>query len=165
MIKNHLCINFLWIAALIIIALLLSSAPAHAVSTSISATVKITVCGDSIVESPEQCDGSSLNGASCTTQGFTGGTLSCSSACEFDTSSCTSGSSGGSSGGGGGGGGAPSSPSIPTTNVVFSGRAYPLSRVSILKDGQLAVTTIAGPDSNFTATISGLSNGDYTFAV
>ncbi|MEQ1561587.1 MAG: hypothetical protein ABL899_02605, partial [Nitrospira sp.] len=31
--------------------------------------------------------------------------------------------------------------------------------------GQIALTTIAGPDSNFTATINNLSAGDYTFAV
>src|SRR3989338_4007834 len=145
MIENLPRINFLWIAALIIIALLLSSAPAHAVSTTISATVKITVCGDSIVESPEQCDGSSLNGASCTTQGFTGGSLYCSSACEFNTSSCTSGSSGGSGGGGGGGGGG-GIVSAPSTSAVFSGKAYPGSTVTLLKDAQIAATTIAGQD-------------------
>ena len=48
---------------------------------------------------------------------------------------------------------------------MFSGRAYPLSKVNILKDGQLALTTIAGPDSNFKATLSGLSTGNYTFAL
>ena len=67
------------------------------------------------------------------------------------------------SGGGGGGGGG--GYVAPVTSVVFSGRAYPLSRVTILKDGQIAVTTIAGPDSNFIATLSGLSTGNYTFAV
>ena len=61
-------------------------------------------------------------------------------------------------GGGGGGGGA-------NTGVNFSGRAYPLSKVSILKDGQLALSTIAGPDSNFTANLSNLASGDYTFSV
>jgi len=37
--------------------------------------------------------------------------------------------------------------------------------VNILKDGQLALSTIAGPDSNFTATIGNLSSGNYTFSV
>jgi len=67
-----------------------------------------------------------------------------------------------SSGGGGGGGGGST---VGSAVVIFSGRAYPLSKVNILKDGQLAITTIAGPDSNFTATIDSLSAGNYTFAV
>ncbi|MEK7187557.1 MAG: dockerin type I repeat-containing protein, partial [Patescibacteria group bacterium] len=49
--------------------------------------------------------------------------------------------------------------------VVFKGRAYPLSQVSILKDGQLAVRTIAGPDSKFAVSLSNLSSGNYTFSV
>ncbi len=52
-----------------------------------------------------------------------------------------------------------------TTGVIFSGRAYPLSKVNILKDGQLVLTTIAGPDSKFTATLGNLSAGNYTFSV
>ncbi len=130
-----------------------------AITVDISAVVE--GCDDGIIGVGEQCDGVNLGGASCSSLGFSGGTLSCTSACTFDTSSCTAGGSGGGGGGGGGGG----SSSTPDTNVVFSGRAYPLSRVGILKDGQLVVTTIAGPDSNFTATISGLSRGDYNFSV
>jgi len=159
MIENLPRINFLWTVALIIIALFLPLAPTYAVSTSITATVKITVCGDSIVESPEECDSSSLNGASCTTQGFTGGTLSCSSACEFDTSSCTYGSSGGSGGGGGG------IVSTPSTSAVFSGKAYPGSTVTLLKDAQIAATTIAGQDGKFQINLSGLSGGNYIFSL
>ncbi|MBX4200198.1 dockerin type I repeat-containing protein [Candidatus Parcubacteria bacterium] len=66
------------------------------------------------------------------------------------------------SGGGGGGGGYSGG---GNSGVILSGRAYPLSRVSILKDGQLALTTIAGPDSKFKGTLSGLSRGDYNFSV
>lgn len=129
-----------------------------AITVEISATVP--GCGDGIIGSGEQCDGLNLGGSSCPLLGFVSGSLSCTNACTFNTSQCTSGSSGG----GGGGGGSPPI-SIPSTNVVFTGRAYPLSRVSILKDGQVVVTTVAGPDSNFTATISGLSTGNYTFGV
>lgn len=68
-------------------------------------------------------------------------------------------------GGGGGGGGGGEIITTAETGVIFSGRAYPLSKVSILKDGQLALSTIAGPDSNFTATLGNLSAGDYTFSV
>ena len=65
---------------------------------------------------------------------------------------------------GGGGGGGGSSGSV-ATGVILSGRAYPLSKVNILKDGQLALSTIAGPDSRFEASLSRLSSGDYTFSV
>lgn len=61
----------------------------------------------------------------------------------------------------GGGGGASSGGS----EVSLSGRAYPLSTVRILKDGQPAVTTIAGPDAVFRATVRGLSSGSYAFSV
>lgn len=66
-----------------------------------------------------------------------------------------------SGGGGGGGGGGVSSP----TGITFSGRAYPLSRVTILKNGQAAVTTIAGPDAKFNVSLANLSTGNYTFSV
>lgn len=51
------------------------------------------------------------------------------------------------------------------TGVKLSGRAFPLSKVVVLKDGQIAITTIAGPDSNFNINLSGLSEGNYNFAV
>jgi len=66
-------------------------------------------------------------------------------------------------GGGGGGGGGGSSTSV--TGVALSGRAYPLSKVSILQDGQVVLTTIAGPDARFAASVTGMSAGDYLFAV
>ncbi len=52
-----------------------------------------TVCGNGIVEEGESCDGSALDGQSCTTipGDFTGGTLGCTSYCTFDTGSCSSG--------------------------------------------------------------------------
>jgi hypothetical protein len=37
----------------------------------------------------DQCDGAQLDGATCQTRGFLGGTLRCSKTCTFDTSSCT----------------------------------------------------------------------------
>ena len=66
------------------------------------------------------------------------------------------------SGGGGGGGGG----SVAIKNIVtVSGRAYPLSKVTLLKDGQKAITTVAGPDANFEMSLTGLSAGQYTLAV
>lgn len=62
---------------------------------------------------------------------------------------------------GGGGGGY----LAPATGVVFSGRAYPKSTVTLLKDGQIIVVTIAGPDARFEVDVSGLAAGNYTFAI
>lgn len=45
-------------------------------------------CGDGVKDTPEACDGDDLGGASCTTQGFQGGTLTCDSTCLLDTSGC-----------------------------------------------------------------------------
>lgn len=49
-------------------------------------------CGNSVIDSGEACDGSSLNGQTCVTQGFSGGgTLACNSSCTgFVTSGCIS---------------------------------------------------------------------------
>lgn len=68
--------------------------------------------------------------------------------------------SGGSSGGGGGGGG-----STAITGVIFSGRAYPKSTVTLLRDAQIAATTITGADANFSISVSGISGGNYVFSV
>jgi hypothetical protein len=53
------------------------------------ANVTNPVCGNAQVESGEQCDGSNLNGQSCTGLGFNSGTLSCNANCEFNSSSCS----------------------------------------------------------------------------
>ena len=58
--------------------------------TSTGGTTTTPVCGNSVIESGEVCDGASLGGKTCSTQGFTGGTLSCSSSCQLNTSACTS---------------------------------------------------------------------------
>ena len=72
-------------------------------------------------------------------------------------------SSNGSSGGGGGGGGG--GIIAPVTSVVFSGRAYPKNVVTLLKDAQIAATAVAGGDAGFSMKLSGLSGGNYIFAV
>ena len=68
---------------------------------------------------------------------------------------------GGGSGGGGGGGEEINLPTI----VNFSGMAYPLSKVYILKDGNMAATTIADQAANFSVSLSGLHTNTYTFSV
>ncbi len=52
------------------------------------------VCGNNIVEAGEQCDGTNLNGQSCTSLGFSGAPLTCNPAgasdeCRFNTSQCS----------------------------------------------------------------------------
>lgn len=66
------------------------------------------------------------------------------------------------SGGGGGGG---SSSEIISTSISILGRAYPLSKVTVLKDGQVAASTIAGPDSKFEVSLTGISSGNYLISM
>ena len=127
-------------------------------NADINTTVRITVCGNNIKETGEQCDGTDLDGKNCLDFGFTSGILQCMSSCDFDTSSCKI-------GGGGGGGGGGGVPSLSPTAIRLSGKAYPLSKVSVLKDGQLVITTIAGPDANFSVSLEGLTSGNYIFSV
>ena len=58
--------------------------------------------GDGFLDPGETCDGADLDSATCASQGFDTGTLSCSSACGYVTSSCSTSSGGGGGGGGGG---------------------------------------------------------------
>lgn len=63
--------------------------------------------------------------------------------------------------GGGGGGATITAP----PQVTFSGLAYPGSKVTILKDAQVAAVTVAGPNAKFKAGLSGLSTGNYNFGI
>jgi hypothetical protein len=153
--------TFLFIVS---IAFLATPTLSLAITVEISATVP--GCGDNVIGVGEQCDGSNMDGQSCTSRGFTGGSLSCTASCIFNTSACTTGSSGGGGGGGSsGGGGGGNTPSVPATNVVFTGRAYPRSTVTLLKDARVVATTVAGSDSNFQVAISNVSGGNYIFSV
>jgi len=46
-------------------------------------------CGDGVHDSFEDCDGADLGGATCVTEGLTGGVLSCALDCSFNLSGCT----------------------------------------------------------------------------
>jgi len=46
-------------------------------------------CGDIIVQSGEECDGSNLNNKTCNTLNYDGGSLSCNTSCNFNKSGCT----------------------------------------------------------------------------
>jgi cysteine-rich repeat protein len=52
-------------------------------------TCILTTCGDGAIQPGEQCDGLNLDGQTCVSQGFAGGTLACDGNCQFDTSACT----------------------------------------------------------------------------
>jgi hypothetical protein len=68
-----------------------------------------------------------------------------------------------------GGGGSSSNPNANTSTlpitVNFSGMAYPSSKVVILQDGTPVVNTVADPNANFSASVSNLSAGNYTFTI
>jgi len=153
--------NFLWIFLVIItLSYFLFLKFSNASNVNVSAIR--TGCGDGIIQSGEECDTSNLNGQTCTGLGFYGGTLLCYSNCTFNTSSClTSPPPPPPPSGGGGGGFFYSAP----TTVVFSGKAYPKSVVTLLKDAQVVTQTVAGPDANFSITLTGLTGGNYIFAI
>lgn len=129
---------------------------------TITVTANVSGCGNNIIDTGEQCDGGNLGGSSCVSRGFIGGSLSCSSFCTFNTSSCSV--SLPPPFGGGGGNNPPPIP-IPDTNVVFTGRAYPKSTITLLKDAQVVAMTNADSNANFQITISGLSSGNYIFSI
>lgn len=124
------------------------SPAADSASSLITATVAVGVCGNNIVEYGEQCDGSALDGQTCLSLGYDGGTLSCNPACGFNISECVN-----------------LEPEEEVGSIVFSGKAYPQSVVKILKDGQIAATTAGSNSGNFETTLSDITIGSYSFAI
>lgn len=98
----------------------------------------------SIEVTPTPCGNGSCNG-----------TETCST-CPTDCGACPS------VGGGGGGGGIVI---VSPPQILFKGLAYPASKVTILKDGQLVAVTLTGLDAKFEVGLSGLSRGDYNFGI
>jgi hypothetical protein len=127
-------------------------------SGTVSIEAMVPGCGNSVIESGEDCDTGNLGGTSCLTQGFTGGSISCTASCTFNTSMCVY--TPPSSGGGGGGGS-----STRGSQIVLTGRAYPRSEVTVLKDAQVVATTIADENAQFQVLIKGLSAGTYIFSL
>lgn len=130
--------------------------------TSVQATVRVSSCGNTIVEDGESCDGANFAGLSCSNYGFASGILSCNSSCGVILSGCSSPVN---SGGGGGGGGGGATVYIPEAKITFSGRAYPGMKVTVLKDAQVVASTVSDPAANFKVTVSGLSAGSYIFGI
>ncbi len=55
-----------------------------------SSTGPVILCGNGMIDAPEECDGANLNAMDCVSLGFSGGTLTCTSQCIYDKSMCTS---------------------------------------------------------------------------
>ncbi len=47
------------------------------------------LCGNGAIDGGEACDRDNLNGQTCSTAGYTAGTLTCTRQCQLDTSQCT----------------------------------------------------------------------------
>jgi hypothetical protein len=60
----------------------------NAQTKTVSISVKLSVCGDGIVEGKEDCESLDLNGASCESLGFKEGELLCDPSCSFNTTNC-----------------------------------------------------------------------------
>ncbi len=134
---------------------------ADTASTSVTITVTGQVCGNNVREGNEECDGNDLGDQTCVGLGYVSGNLSCyvvdtPNQCTFDTSGCTV--------GGGGGGGGVYIPRV-TTKVIIKGMAYPLSHITILKDGRVETTTIADSQANFNVEITNITAGIWTFGI
>jgi hypothetical protein len=127
-------------------------------SSSVQVKLITPGCGNGIIEPGEACDGSNLGGKTCQFLGFSGGTLSCDPDCTLNTSGCFNIPPGG------GGGGAPPLPPMQT-KVIFIGLAYPKSPVTLLEDGKVAATTLAGPDARFRIELIDIPPGNYVFTL
>jgi len=55
----------------------------------VGATCNVSLCGNGVVDSGEECDGTNLSGQTCTGLGFGGGgVLSCNASCRFNITRC-----------------------------------------------------------------------------
>lgn len=83
-------ILLIFFLALVFILVVLKVSRVWAETTDyLSAFVKISICGNEIVEGGEDCEGDNLNGQTCESLGFGSGTLSCDIACSFDAFNCS----------------------------------------------------------------------------
>jgi len=77
------------ILAFLIFFVLFNTPSSHAsTSKTITATIRLSICGNNIIEGGEDCEGNNLNHQTCKTLGYDSGSLKCDIACDFDTSNC-----------------------------------------------------------------------------
>lgn len=115
---------------------------------SAGASADITV----VVSLSEQCDGSDFAGQTCESQGFLGGTLSCTAGCTLDTSACTNTTPGGGFTPGGGAtftpGGGVATPTVTATPApTLTGGVTPTPGVGIPSNLTLALLTNGSGDN------------------
>lgn len=73
----------------VILLMLLNVTSVYAdASDFLNATIKISICGNGIIEGGEDCEGVNLNGQTCISSGYGPGILTCDIACSFDTYGC-----------------------------------------------------------------------------
>lgn len=129
-------------------------------------------CGDGFRDVGETCDGTDLNSATCGSQGFDSGTLTCSSACAYVTSACVTNNA---SGGGGGGTPAAAAPSKPTVSSELTSKIYSYKSSLTLYGGKEAAVTqifvndkttgVTFPTATTWKDIVALSFGSNTFKI
>jgi hypothetical protein len=149
-------ILFFGVGIFLTLFLILETTKASISTTTVS--IVVSVCGNGIIESGEECDGSNLGGQTCESLGYYSGTLSCNPDCTFDTSNCQTAPP---SGGGGGGYVPPST----ETKVVLQGKAYPSAKITILKDGEVGEIITADSNANFKTEIKEISPGIWNFSL
>jgi len=69
-------------------AALKASSDEHATEVLAALAGNTSSCGNLVIDSPEECDGTDVGGETCISIGFGPGTLDCTPKCEFDTTSC-----------------------------------------------------------------------------
>ena len=118
-----------------------------------SLLVSITICGNNILESGEQCDGTDLGGETCVMRGYAGGSLGCNGSCVFDFSGCII--------------GGPSGWVTPVkeTKVILQGKAYPDALITVLVDGDVVTVAKADAQSNFKVELNTLTAGVYNLGL
>jgi hypothetical protein len=121
-------------------------------------------CNNELVDNGEQCDGNNLGGSSCQSLGFSGGNLSCTSVCTFLTNQCLL-NTGSSQSSGGGGRNVRNDNILAKANIVVTGVAVPLSRITLLIDGVTVSTSFANAEGKFQITVSGVLDGTYTVQI
>ena len=117
-----------------------------------NATVTIVPeCGDGVIEGDEQCEGTDFGGKSCSSYGYSRGSLSCNS-CRISKSGCSNGNGGSSSGGGGGssgGGGGGGSTPLTTEDKGTTASGEKLEWPVVLDLGAATVTRDFGYTTKF----------------
>lgn len=154
--------NLLGFIILIFLGVLMAQDITFASSALVRATIQITVCGNNVRETGEECDNADWGGANCVTLGYISGSLSCRPDCTFNKTNCSN--STGNQGGNAGGGGSGSATTV-STQIIVQGQAYPNSRVYLLKDGRISGEGVTDAKSEFQIVVNNPGTGDSNFVV